>query len=60
VSKPDYGLREEILLPWYWELSNQYMQHPYNAWPGNRTLLRYYERLAFDAGERRYSRSVVK
>jgi hypothetical protein len=55
VAKPDYGLREEILLPWYTELARQYLSRPYGAqWTGNRTLLDWYERAAYDAGENRY------
>ncbi len=37
-AKPDYGLREEILLPWYTEFANQYLALPYGAtWAGQAT-----------------------
>ncbi len=55
ISKPDYGLREDVLLPWYAELGRQYTATPYNTWQGNDTLLYLYEASAFAAGEARYS-----
>ena len=58
-SKPDFGLREDILLPWYTELARQYTATPYGTpWAGNTTLLTEYESIAWHAGEDRYSRSV--
>jgi hypothetical protein len=47
-SKPDWGLREAILLPWYTELAAQYLARPYGApWTGNSTLLASYEQRAW-------------
>jgi hypothetical protein len=55
VSRPDYGLREDVLLPWYRELARQYTAQPYGAhWAGNRTLIELYESLAWTAGEDRW------
>lgn len=31
ISKPDYGLREAIMLPWYKDLADQYMASPYGT-----------------------------
>jgi hypothetical protein len=58
MSKPDYGLREAILLPWYNTLADQYLLTPYGTWGGNATLLSHYETSAYDAGESRHSRMV--
>ena len=61
VSRPDYGLREDVLLPWYTELARQYTAQPYGApWHGNRTLIRLYETLAWTAGEDRWARAGTR
>ena len=54
-SKPDFGLREEILLPWYHLLTNQYMAQPYGRWEGNTTLMKEYHRRAYLHGENQFS-----
>ena len=59
AAKPDFGLREAILLPWYGELARQYIARPYGTpWQGNASLLAAYELAAFDAGETRFNRAV--
>ena len=55
-SKPDFGLREEILLPWYHVFTRQYMASPYGEWGGNSTLLDVYKRIAWLHGEDPFSR----
>ena len=52
-SKPDYGLRDAILLKWYHMLAEQYCAQPYGSWTGNVSLLAAYEARAFAAGEDR-------
>jgi hypothetical protein len=52
-SKPDYGLREAILLEWYRQLADQYCARPFDSWAGNATLLEVYEARAYAAGEDR-------
>jgi hypothetical protein len=54
MGNVDYGLKEPILLPWYYILMQQYTAQPYGAWAGNTTLHHLYEQMAFDAGERRF------
>ena len=55
-GSPDTGLREEILLPWYTELANQYLATPYGSeWKGNFSLLHMYEKLAYDNLEDRFN-----
>lgn len=51
VSKPDYGLREDVLLPWYSALADQYVRSPLDSWKGNATLIALYDQLARAAGE---------
>ncbi len=58
MSKPNYGLREVIYLPWYTALADQYLSTPYGGWQGNATLLHVYEASSFQAGESRFSRMV--
>jgi hypothetical protein len=54
-SKPDWGLREDVLLPWYEEFTRQYVSRPYgDVWIGNITLFEWYEELAYHAGENRF------
>lgn len=50
-SSPDFGLREDVLLPWYTELARQYTSSstPFGGWSGNRTLFAYYESLQAEA-----------
>ena len=57
TSKPDFGLREVILLPWYDELAKQYCATEFGGWAGNASLLHLYESMAYSWGEDRYSRS---
>ena len=60
ASKPDFGMRDETLLPWYHELARQYapLSRPYfTEWKGNVSLLRYYEEISFLAGERLHKMS---
>ena len=54
-SSPDYGLKEEILLPWYQILQSQYTAKPWNGWgEGNATLNAQYEQMAIDYGQKRF------
>lgn len=57
TSRPDFGLREDILMPWYTELMHQYTATPYGEWSGNKTLLDLYEHYAWLGGEIRHGRS---
>jgi hypothetical protein len=60
VSRPDFGLRDDVLLPWYRELAAQYTARPYGApWLGNRSLLHAYEAMAYAAGEDRFGVNPV-
>ena len=54
MSKPDYGVKEDILLPWYTELMKQYTAGKYGQWAGNDALAEAYEDLAVSAGEKWY------
>ena len=57
MSRPDFGLTDEILLPWYHEFARQYTSasRPYGSpWTGNTTLFRLYEHMAYLAGEVRF------
>ena len=58
IARPDWGLREAILLPWYKELADQYLASPYDSWSGNYSLFTSYEQRAEAAGEVRFSRNV--
>lgn len=55
-SKPDYGLHEGVLLPWYKELQEQYVKTKWGEWPGNHSLIEYHERLATAQGMRRFGK----
>ena len=57
IARPDWGLREAILLPWYKELADQYLASPYDSWSGNYSLFTSYEQRAETAGEIRFSRN---
>ena len=57
ISRPDYGLREDVLLPWYATFAAQYIATPYNSWTGNRSLIEQYESLAWYGGEDRYGKN---
>lgn len=54
-SKPDFGLCEEVLLPFYTELASQYCAVGFGAWAGNASLLTLYEQLAEAARERKHA-----
>jgi hypothetical protein len=58
-SGPDYGLREDVLLPWFNELADAYTAVPYGGWQGNRTLLLRFEEMMEGVGEKRFSASVT-
>ncbi|MDR3414459.1 MAG: hypothetical protein P4L87_26435, partial [Formivibrio sp.] len=55
-SSPDFGLREDILLPWYHAFADQYVRKPWGGWQGNATLLPLYESMAWKNGEDRFGR----
>lgn len=55
ASRPDFGLREDVILPWYEELAKQYCARPFGGWQGNRTLLLLHDDMQAALGERRYS-----
>lgn len=54
-SPADWGLREDVLLPWYYELARQYTAAPYGGWQGNQSLLALYESMQEGVGEVRGS-----
>jgi hypothetical protein len=58
ISQPDFGLREDILLPWYHTLMQQYVARPFGSWSGNATLFVEYEASAKAHGERRDSTRI--
>jgi hypothetical protein len=53
-SSPDFGLREDVYLPFYEELARQYCATGYGEWRGNRTLLLWYEEMQVGKKEKLY------
>jgi hypothetical protein len=54
MSKPDYGLVEEVLLPWHFTFMSQYTAGSFGSWAGNATLHALYEDMAIANGQIRY------
>ncbi len=54
TSKPDYGLIEDVLLPWYYTLMQQYANRPFGGWSGNETMNSLYEQMMLEYGQERY------
>ncbi|MDR3740405.1 MAG: hypothetical protein P4L40_15435 [Terracidiphilus sp.] len=53
-SRPDFGLREDVLLPWYHAFTEQYTRVAWGQWAGNASLLALYEDMAWEHGENRF------
>jgi len=57
---PDFGLRDEILLPWYYEFALQYAAQPFGEWKGNLSLINLYDQMAANWTEVRFSGPNIK